>query len=600
MTTTMRWTMRVVAALAAAVLATGCLDDRAAGPQPDDTLPVRLGLQANILGAAAGQKVRIRTYYRRVDGTSVTLENTPSEVDVTPGVSQTVSVQVRVGKCLADEQREGETEGACEIGVELTLVDEANVVIDQQTTPPGRPATPGTSVTLGAPITLADVGTVTVTPVPPLRIGDTRTLTATATDASGNALSRTFTWTTDNPAVLSVNPTTGAATAVNPGTAVVTATTGLKSGSGSTRVMRRVATVTLTPDPAPSLRAAATLTFSLSAKDGSGADAGDLNERVISWTATNPAGPTRTATVGPNGIVTGIYPGDADITVSVDGITKTVRVRVTGASLQVTPSTGQLLAGTTVLLQASVLDANGSPLAGVPVTWGSSATAIATVNSNGVVTAVSSGQATITATGGGVSGTATITVGTLSLGVTPTATTMLAGNTLTLNVSGALGVVTWQSSNTSVATVSSAGVVSARYPGRVTVTATVPTPAGTQRGSSTIDVTAASLQISPADAAIYTGQTLQFTAVVRDSKGVVLTGLPIGWSSEDPQRAPINSAGVVFGYAETTTTISAFAGGISASVPLTILGYDEGSARLGRAIPTASVTRRAATPRKKN
>ena len=30
------------------------LDDRAAGPQPDDTLPVRLGLQANILGAAAG------------------------------------------------------------------------------------------------------------------------------------------------------------------------------------------------------------------------------------------------------------------------------------------------------------------------------------------------------------------------------------------------------------------------------------------------------------------------------------------------------------------------------------------------------------------
>jgi uncharacterized protein YjdB len=570
---TMRRTMHGMVALAAAVLATGCLDDRAAGPQPDDTLPVRLGLQANILGAAAGQKVRIRTFYERVDRTSVTLESTPREVAVTPGVSQTVSVQVRVGKCLADEQRAGETDGACEIGVELTLLDEANVVIDQQTTLPGRPAAPGTSVTITEPITLADVGTVTVAPVPALRIGDTRTLTATATDASGNALSRTFTWASDNPAVLSVNATTGAVTAVNPGTAVVTATTGLKSGSGSVRVMRRVVTVSLTPDPAPSLRAAATLTFALSAKDASGADAGDLTERVITWTVANPAGPTRTATVSPNGIVTGVFPGDADVTASVDGVTKTVRVRVTGASLQVTPPTGQLIAGATLALQASVLDANGTTIPGVGVTWGSSATAIATVNSSGLVTAVSSGQATITATGGGVSGTATITVGTLSLGVTPTVSTMLAGNTLTLNVSGALGAVTWQSSNTSIATVSATGVVTGIFPGRVVVTATVPTASGTQRGTATVDVTAATLDITPREATIYEFETVQFSAVARNSRGVILTGLAVAWSSGDPQRAPINATGTVYGAAATSTAISAFAGGISAGASLRVLPY---------------------------
>jgi len=596
----MRRTMHGMVALAAAVLATGCLDDRAAGPQPDDTLPVRLGLQANILGAAAGQKVRIRTFYERVDRTRVTLESTPGEVAVTPGVSQTVSVQVRVGKCLADEQRAGETAGACEIGVELTLLDEANVAIDQQTTLPGRPAAPGTSVTITEPITLADVGTVTVAPVPALRIGDTRTLTATATDASGNALSRSFTWASDNPLVLAVNPTTGAVTAVNPGTAVVTATTGVKSGSGSVRVMRRVVTVSLTPDPAPSLRAAATLTFAVSAKDASGADAGDLTERVITWTVTNPAGPTRIATVSPNGIVTGVFPGDADVTASVDGVTKTVRVRVTGASLQVTPPTGQLLAGATLLLQASVLDANGTAIPGVGVTWGSSATAIATVNGNGVVTAVSSGQATITATGGGVSGTATITVGTLSLGVTPSVTTLLAGNTLTLNVSGALGTVTWQSASTSIATVSSAGVVTGIYPGRVVITATVPTPAGTQRGSATIDVTAATLEVTPSQVTIYEFDTVQFAATARNSRGVILTGLPVGWSSGDPQRAPVNSAGVVFGSAPTATTITAVAGGLAASASLRVLDFDGGSARLGRAIPTGLVTTRAPSPRRRN
>ena len=571
---TMRRTMGGMAALAAAVLATACLDDRAAGPLPDASMPVRLGLQANILGAAAGQKVRIRTFYRRVDGTNVTLESTPNEVAVTPGASQTVSVEVRVGPCLADAQRETETTGACQIGVELTLLDEAGGVIDQQAAPPSSPATPGTSVTIREPITLADVSTITVTPIPSLRMGDTRTLTATARDASGGQLARTFTWASDNPTVLTVNATTGAATAVGPGTARVTASSGTKSGSGSARVLRRVTTVSLNPSPAPSLKAAATLSFSVLAKDASGADAGDMSERTIVWTATNPAGATRTASVAPNGTVTGVFPGDADITVSVDGVTGTSRVRVTAGDIRVTPTAVQLVVGGTQAVQAAVVDANGFALSGIPVSWSSANTSVATVAANGTVTAAASGQTTLTVSGGGVSNTVPVTVGTLALAVTPNGVGVLAGNTLQLSVAGALGPVTWQTSSATIATVSATGLVTARFPGSVTMTATVVTPAGTQRGTATLGVTAASLQITPTSATIFVGQSVQFSATAYDTRGAVLSGLPVFWRSSDPQYVPVNSSGLVIGYVETEggpATIEAAAGGLNATALVHVL-----------------------------
>lgn len=565
------------AATLVALLATAaCLDDRPVAPESgDEGLPVRLGLQANVVGAAAGQTVRIRAFYRRVDGTNITLESTPTEVAVTPGEPQTVAVQVRVNRCLADSQRQGATAGACEIGIELTLLDEAGTVIDQQSTPPSQAATPGTSVTIGQPITLADLAEVTIAAVPALRVGDSRTLTATATDANGNSVSRSYAWTTDNPGVLTVNATTGAATAVAPGSARVTAATGLKSGAATVRVIRRVASVTLTPDPVPDLRAAATLSFTASPKDESGADAGDLADRTITWTATNPAGSTRTASVAPNGIVTGVYPGDADITVSIDGVTRTARVRVTAGGIRVTPSSPQLLVGATQSLQATVIDANGATLAGVPVSWGSSNTAVATVDANGVLTAVAAGQATITVTGGGVSTTVPVTVGTLSLTVTPNGVTVLAGNTVQLTAAGALGTVAWQTNNASIATVSATGLVTARYPGRVTITATVATPNGTQRGTATFDVNVASLEIDPSKATIAEGDTLRFTATAFDSKGIVLVGVPVGFISSDSYSAPIRSDGLVYGASPTEVpiTITAFAGGQQASASLTILPY---------------------------
>ena len=80
-------------------------------------------------------------------------------------------------------------------------------------------------------------------------------------------------------------------------------------------------------------------------------------------------------------------------------------------TVTVTPATAELTAlAETVQLRAEVRDQNGQVMAGASVTWASNATAVATVNASGLVTAVGNGTATITATAGSVSGTATVTM----------------------------------------------------------------------------------------------------------------------------------------------------------------------------------------------
>ncbi len=82
----------------------------------------------------------------------------------------------------------------------------------------------------------------------------------------------------------------------------------------------------------------------------------------------------------------------------------------TVASVTISPASATLLVQTTRQLSATVRDANGTELPGRPVTWRSGNAAVATVDANGMVTAVSAGSAAVIATSEGVSNTAAITV----------------------------------------------------------------------------------------------------------------------------------------------------------------------------------------------
>lgn len=139
------------------------------------------------------------------------------------------------------------------------------------------------------------------------------------------------------------------------------------------------------------------------------APANATNQNVI-WTSSN----TAVATVNASGLVTAVATGTATITVkTVDG-NKTATSAITVStipvsSVSVSPTTASLYAGNTQQLTATVSPTNAT---NKNVTWSSSNTAIATVNSSGLVTAVAAGTASITATtqDGNKTASATITV----------------------------------------------------------------------------------------------------------------------------------------------------------------------------------------------
>ena len=91
------------------------------------------------------------------------------------------------------------------------------------------------------------------------------------------------------------------------------------------------------------------------------------------------------------------------------------------ASVSVSPSSASLHPGDTVHLTATPRDSGGNALTGRTITWSSDSTAVATVNSSGLVTGVAAGSSTVRATSEGKTGTAAVTVTPTSGGTIPRA-----------------------------------------------------------------------------------------------------------------------------------------------------------------------------------
>ena len=170
-------------------------------------------------------------------------------------------------------------------------------------------------------------------------------------------------------------------------------------------------------------------------------------------------------------------------------------------SITLNYSTLNINVGSTAQLTATVSPSNATNKS---VSWTSSNTSVATVNSSGIVTGVSSGTCTITATardGSGKSASCTVTVKQLVTGMSLNYSTLKikvgSSTQLTATVSPSNASnksVSWTSSNTNVATVSSNGLVTGVSSGTCTITATAKDGSGKKAscvimvdGSGTID-----------------------------------------------------------------------------------------------------------------
>jgi uncharacterized protein YjdB len=355
-------------------------------------------------------------------------------------------------------------------------------------------------------VTAPTVSRISVTPpsasVP---VGGTAQLTATAYDQYGNSVTvGDWRWESSNWSVVSVSAT-GLVTGKVHGSATITASTGGKTVSATVNVEQgnsTIAALTVSPTSGTVL-AGSTLQLVATARDAQGTV---LSGRVMTWSTSD----ATVATVDASGLVTGKANGSATITVAAEGRTATATLTVGTATapapapapapvatVTVTPTASSIYQGQGVQLQAALRDANGNVLTGRAVTWTSSNAGVASVSSTGYVTAGATGSAVITATSEGKSGTASVTVGVVpvaSVTVSPASVSLQPNGTAQLGatVRNAAGdvlsarLITWSSSNTTVATVSATGFVTALAAGSATITAT----SEGKTGSATVSVTA--------------------------------------------------------------------------------------------------------------
>ena len=119
------------------------------------------------------------------------------------------------------------------------------------------------------------------------------------------------------------------------------------------------------------------------------------------------------ATVNGNGVVTAVAPGQTQIVAAVSGLQAKASVTVVPipvATVAVAPVSFSLVAGMTQQLTVVTRDAASNLLTGRVVTWAASDQSKATVDANGLVTAVAAGTTNITATSEGKTGAAQVIV----------------------------------------------------------------------------------------------------------------------------------------------------------------------------------------------
>lgn len=164
----------------------------------------------------------------------------------------------------------------------------------------------------------------------------------------------------------------------------------------------------------------------------------------------------------------------------------------------------------------------------------------------------------------------TITVG-------PSTPSVQQGGTVTLTATGTYddgstknitGSATWSSSDVTLATVSSSGVVTGVASGKATITAT----SGTVSGSTSVTVTLAnlvSITATPSSTSISSGATQQFTAMgtVQGGGQIDITD-SVTWHSSNEDAATIDATGLATAKTVATqqqTNITATSGTIVSS-----------------------------------
>lgn len=297
----------------------------------------------------------------------------------------------------------------------------------------------------------------------------------------------------------------------------------------------------------------------------------DATDQSIKWSSSKKS----VATVSDQGMVTAIAEGQTTIKAQAGGKTSVCVVTVRKEIIAVTSITLDknslsLVKGESETLTATV---NPSGATHTNVSWSSSDSNVASVDSKGKVKAVASGNATITAQVDGITATCTVTVTVPveSITLNKTKITLNKGESETLIATitpsdATENVITWTSSNIFMAPVDSNGKVTAVGGGNVTITA----KAGSKVASCTVTVIVPveSITLNMGAITLNEGETatLKATVLPKDASEQVVT-----WSSSDESIVTVDQKGKINAVKQGTADILAQAGDKQATCKVTVI-----------------------------
>lgn len=297
--------------------------------------------------------------------------------------------------------------------------------------------------------------------------------------------------------------------------------------------------------------------------------------KTVEWTTSN----DQVVTVDQEGNIEAVSIGEATVTATVEDKTASVHITVNAPALEAINISGEstsVMKGKKLQLTAEFVpaDADADP---DQIVWSSSDESVATVDQNGLVTAVENGDTVITATYGEITGSCTVTVETIPLKgirINTESTTIHLGETEKLEViynpenTTDDRTVTWSSSDDKVASVAADGTVTAVGVGSAVIKAAVGENF-TAECKVTVDAPLKAIVPDETEMNIIKGQTDVITykldpVETTDDKTVTFT-------SSDESVATVDEKGTVKGIKAGTAIITLTGvNGITATVTVTV------------------------------